>query len=375
MSSIASVLKNRLLSKAFRRVALLLIAMVPMQSAVNITRSSFGSLHGKAVDLYTLTNSHGMSAAIITLGGTIVRLNVPDRSGKSADVVLGFDKLSGYEHNSAYLGALIGRYANRIAKGQFTLDNHRYQVPVNDSPNSLHGGTRGFDQVVWTAATSASSPGALELTMDSPDGDQGFPGNLRVKVVYTLSEDNSLRTEYTAETDRTTIVNLTNHAYFNLSGAGSGTILDHRVTIHGSRFTPVDSGLIPTGELVPVKGTPFDFLQPHAVGERINSPDPQLRLGKGYDHNWVLDSGNGELAPAAEVYDPKSGRVMQVLTTQPGVQFYTANSLDAGFGPRTALCLETQHFPDSPNHPNFPSTTLRPGQTFKSTTVWKFSTR
>lgn len=356
-----------------RCLALSLIALTSLCAAVVTNHRPFGTLDGKPVELYTLSNSHGMTVGIATLGGIITSLTAPDRGGVSADIVLGFDNLAGYTPNTASLGAIIGRYANRIAKAQFTLDGKTFHLAANNGPNNLHGGPHGFSQDIWTASTP--TPGALELTLVSPDGDQGFPGNLRARVVYTLGDDNTLRIDYSATTDRPTVVNLTNHSYFNLSGAGSGSVLNDQLTIHASRYSPIDATSIPLGDPVPVKGTPFDFTTPHAIGERINAPDSQLKAGNGYDHNFVLDARPGTLALAAEVYDPKSGRVLQVLTTGPGVQFYTANSLGKPFAPRTAFCLETEHFPDSPNHPSFPTTTLRPGATYKSTTVWKFSAR
>ncbi len=358
-----------------RCLAASMIALSSLNAAVVTNSRPFGMLDGKPVELYSLSNSRGMTVTISTLGGIITSMTAPDRSGASANIVLGFDTLAGYTPNTPSLGALIGRYANRIAHAQFALDGKTFHLAANNGPNNLHGGPHGFSQAIWTAATSKDKPGALELALVSPDGDQGFPGTLRARVVYTLSDDNTFRIDYSATTDRPTVVNLTNHSYFNLSGAGSGPILDDQLTIHASRYSPIDATSIPLGDPVPVKGTPFDFTTPHAIGERIDAPDPQLKAGNGYDHNLVLDGKPGILALAAEVYDPKSGRVLQVLTTEPGVQLYTANGLGKPFGPRTAFCLETEHFPDSPNHPSFPSTTLRPGATYHSTTVWKFSTR
>ena len=358
-----------------RCLALSLLAVAHLSAAVVINSRPFGTLEGKAVELYTLSNSRGMTVTISTLGGIITSMTAPDRAGASANIVLGFDTLAGYTPNTPSLGAVIGRYANRIAHAQFTLDGKTFHLAANNGPNNLHGGPHGFSQDIWTASTPKDKPGALELTLVSPDGDQGFPGTLRTRVAYTLGDDNTFRIDYSATTDRPTVVNLTNHTYFNLSGAGSGPVLNDQVTIHASRYSPIDATSIPLGDPVSVKGTPFDFLTPHTVGERINAPDPQLKAGSGYDHNFVLNGKPGTLALAAEVYDPKSGRLLQVLTTEPGVQFYTANFLGKPFGPRTAFCLETEHFPDSPNHPSFPSTTLRPGATYKSTTVWKFSTR
>ena len=334
---------------------------------------------GTPVEIYTLANSQGMRAEVITYGGAVVRLTAPDRTGKFADVVLGMDSLDGYRSQPNYFGALIGRYGNRIGHATFTLEGKQYHLPRNDGDNTLHGGTRGFDKHVWKAREKG---GSLELTYVSADGEEGFPGQLTATVVYTLTGDNELRIDYSAVTDKPTVVNLTNHSYFNL--AGSGTVLRHEVTILAGQFTPVDAGLIPTGELRPVKGTPFDFTHPTAIGARIDDKDQQIQLGHGYDHNFVLNGGGGSLPhKAAEVYDPESGRVMEVLTTEPGLQFYTGNFLDGkvkgkggvAYQFRAAFCMETQHFPDSPNQPKFPSTELKPGRTYHSTTIYKFSAR
>ena len=351
----------------------------------HIRKSAFGTTtDGKAVDLYVLSAARGIEAAITNYGGTVVWLKAPDRSGHPGDIVLGFDDLKGYLQTEPYLGALVGRYANRIAKGRFRLNGKEYKVPVNNGENALHGGIKGFDKQVWTANTSSTNAGAsLELTYLSKDGEEGYPGALSTKVVYTLTPEGDLRIDYTAHTDKDTVINLTNHTYFNLAGPGSGDILKHQLTLHAGRFTPVDAGLIPTGELRPVAGTPFDFLKPHAIGERIDAKDEQIRLGGGYDHNWVLDSTSGSPAQAAEVYEPSTGRTLEVWTTQPGVQFYTGNFLDGtlkgkqgkSIQRRSGLCLETQHFPDSPNHPKFPSVVLKPGQTYHETTLWKFGAR
>src|SRR5690348_1725998 len=354
------------------RVAALVIALMTMTSVVSaqVTKQRFGKTpDGKNVDIYTLKDG-AIEAHIITYGGIIQSLKVPDKSGKAADVVLGFDTLDEYvKGNKAFFGALIGRYGNRIAGGKFTLDGKTYQIPLNDGPNALHGGPKGFDKVVWEGK---EIPHGVQLTYVSPDGDMGFPGKLTTVVRYTLV-GKELKIEYSATTDKDTVLNLTNHSYFNLAGAGNGDILKNEVKINANRYTPVDATLIPTGELAPVEGTPFDFRKPTAVGARIENKDDQLTKGHGYDHNWVLNS-SGKLAEAAEVYEPESGRVMQVLTDQPGVQFYTGNFLDgtiAGKGGkayqrRDALCLETQHFPDSPNHPKFPTTELKHGHTFHS---------
>jgi aldose 1-epimerase len=344
-----------------------------------VTKQPFGKTpDGTSVDVYTLKDG-ALEARIITYGGIVISLKVPDKSGKSADVVLGYDSLDGYLAKSPYFGAIIGRYGNRIAGGKFTLDGKTYSIPPNDGPNALHGGPRGFDKVVWKAK---QIPHGIELSHVSPDGDQGFPGTLSAVVRYTL-DGKDLKIEYSATTDKNTVLNLTNHSYFNLAGQGNGDILKHEVKLNAGRFTPVNDVLIPTGELATVQGTPFDFRKSTAVGARINDDNEQLRRGKGYDHNWVLDSGGGNLAEAAEVYEPTTGRVMQVWTDQPGVQFYTGNFLDGTitgkdgkvYEQRSALCLETQHFPDSPNHPNFPSTELKPGQKYHTVTIYRFSSR
>jgi aldose 1-epimerase len=344
-----------------------------------VTKQPFGKTpDGTPVDVYTLKDD-ALEARIITYGGIVISLKVPDKSGKSADVVLGYDSLDGYLAKGPYFGAIIGRYGNRIAGGKFTLDGKTYSIPPNDGPNALHGGPRGFDKVVWKAK---QIPHGIELSHVSPDGDQGFPGTLSAVVRYTLN-GKDLKIEYSATTDKNTVLNLTNHSYFNLAGQGNGDILKHHVKLNAERFTPVNDVLIPTGELAIVEGTPLDFRKSTAVGARINDDNEQLRRGKGYDHNWVLDSGGGKLAEAAEVYEPTTGRVMQVWTDQPGVQFYTGNFLDGTitgkdgkvYQQRSALCLETQHFPDSPNHPNFPSTELKPGQKYHTVTIYRFSSR
>jgi len=367
---------------AFKFTVLFLVLAIAAvaQPKTQVTKKSFGKLaDGTEVDLYTLANGK-IEAAITTYGGIVVSLRVPDRKGNMDDVVLGYDSLDPYvTANSPFLGAIVGRYANRIAHGSFALEGKKYSVPKNDGDNSLHGGTRGFDKGVWKAK---QIPDGIELSYVSPDGDQGYPGTLTAIVRYTLS-DSGLRIEYSASTDKPTVVNLTNHSYFNLAGQGNGTILQHQLKINASRFTPVDSTLIPTGELKPVQGTPFDFRNSTQVGQRIEADDDQLHKGKGYDHNWVLDKTAGQLAEAAELYDAGTGRVLQVLTTQPGVQFYSGNFLDGTivgkqghkYERRAALCLETQHFPDSPNHHDFPSTELKPGQRYHNVTVFKFSVR
>jgi len=342
---------------------------------------------GTDIFLYTLTNKNGMEAGITNFGATLVSLKVPDRNGKLADVVLGYDTLEEYEHSSNYFGATVGRYGNRIAHGNFTLDGVKYVLALNNGGNSLHGGIKGFNKVVWTAKETSSKDGqSVQLNYLSKDGEEGYPGNLSVQVVYTLTDRNELQIDYSASTDKDTVLNLTHHSYFNLRGEGQGDILDHRLTLNADRFTPVDAGLIPTGELRSVKGTPFDFRIPFAIGARINQvdqTDEQLKLGNGYDHNFVLNRKAGEqLSLAAKVEEPTAGRVMEVWTSEPGVQFYTGNFLDGKSGKggkaynfRSALCLETQHFPDSPNHPDFPSTVLKPGMRFRSKTAYRFSAK
>jgi aldose 1-epimerase len=348
---------------------------------LHMKKAAFGKMpDGQAIELYTLTNRSGMKVTITNYGGRVVSLLVPDRAGKVADVVLGFDDLSGYLDQNPYFGALVGRYANRIANGEFALDGVEYHVPKNDGPNALHGGIRGFDKKVWTARDISKENPSLELTYLSKDGEEGYPGNLSVRVIYTLTDNNEVQIDYTATTDKDTVLNLTNHSYFNLAGQGNGDILNHQLMINADRFTPINPTLIPTGELRPVGGTPFDFRKPAAIGVRINDDNEQLKFGKGYDHNFVLNHQGAGLVLAARVTDPESGRVMEVLTTQPGVQLYTGNFLDGTihgkggkvYGYRSALCLETQHFPNSPNQPNFPSAELKPGQTFHEMTIYKF---
>lgn len=337
---------------------------------------------GRAVNLFVLTNQKGMEAAITDYGGVVVFLKVPDRKGAVGDVVLGYDTLDGYLKDTSYFGGIIGRYGNRIARGRFTLNGAAYTLAKNNGENHLHGGKRGFDKVIWEAKDVSSARGAaLQLNYVSKDGEEGYPGQLSVQVTYTLTDNNELRIEYSATTDKDTVVNLTNHSYFNLAGAGD--ILGHQLKINASRFTPVDKTLIPTGQLMLLASTPFDFRQSTAIGQRINANDEQLRFGGGYDHNWVLDAAAGKLAQAAELYDPASGRVLQVFTTEPGIQFYSGNFLDGSikgkegrvYAHRSGLCLETQHFPDSPNQANFPSTVLKPGQKFHSVTEFRFSAR
>jgi aldose 1-epimerase len=355
--------------------------------APSVASRPFGTLpDGRAVTLYILQSPAGLRAEIMDFGGTVVRLLTPDRNGKLADVVLGFGAAAEYPEHSPYFGALIGRVGNRIAHGKFSLDGQTYTLATNNSPGGipchLHGGTTGFDKVFWRAqSTTRDGQPALSLKYTSAPGEEGYPGKLEVEVVYSMTDDNGLRIDYSATTDAATPVNLTNHTYFNLKGEGEGTILDHNLTIRARRYTPVDAGLIPTGELAPVAGTPFDFTAPHAIGERIGANDAQLKAGNGYDHNFVLDAADGKLALAATVQEPSSGRTLEVLTTEPGLQFYCGNFLDGtltgkGGKPylfRGGFCLETQHFPDSINHPSFPSAVLRPGQVLHSTTIYRFS--
>lgn len=354
------------------------------EATTKVSKQPFGKMpDGTAIDIYTLSDGP-VEVRIMTLGGVVVSLKTPDRKGNIADVVWGFDDVDGYAANdkgpgTAYFGALIGRYGNRIGKAQFTLEGKTYQVPKNNGENSLHGGPNGFHNVVWKGK---EIPSGVALTYLSKDGEEGYPGNLSVTVHYTLVKGD-LKIEYSATTDKPTVVNLTNHSYFNLTGDPSKTILDHQLTLHASRTTPVDSGLIPTGELRPVSGTPFDFTKATAIGARINADDEQLKFGKGYDHNWVLNNKGGTLTEAGELYDPGSGRVMRVLTTEPAIQFYSGNFLDGSikgkggvpYNLRTALCLETQHYPDSPNHSDFPSTELKPGGRYHTVTVYSFSSR
>jgi len=350
----------------------------------SIMKAPFGYAAGRRVEVYTLTNAHGIEARIMTYGATIVSLKTPDRAGRHQNIVLGFDTLAPYLAGVPYFGATVGRYANRIANGRFVLDGKAYQLPRNDGPNSLHGGTRGFDKRIWSAEPlELPSAVGLRLTYVSPAGEEGYPGTLTVHVTYRLGDDDSLAIKYEATTTAATPVNLANHAYFNLSGDPRRKILDHVLTIAASRFTPIGPTLIPTGEIRSVVGTPFDFEAPHSIGSRIGANDEQLRLAHGYDHNWVLEKPRpGALTLAAVLSDPASGRVAEIRTTQPGLQFYSGNFLDgkpAGtgtvFGYRTGLCLETQHFPDSPNHPSFPSTILRPGHRYSEETLLSFSVR
>lgn len=346
----------------------------------------FGESDGQSVERHTLTNANGVEIAILTYGGIIQSITVPDRDGTMGNIALGFDNLDDYMSMSPYFGAIVGRYANRIAKGQFTLDGKTYELAINNDPNTLHGGEKGFDKRVWTASEATSDDGqSITLSYTSPDGEEGYPGTLEVSVTYTLTDANELRIDYSATTDALTVLNLSNHSYFNLAGEGSGTIYDHELQLNASAFTPVDETLIPTGEIADVAGTPFDFTTAKPIGQDIrDASSEQILIGRGYDHNFVLDRPEGDmesLVPVGKVMDPASGRVMEIATTQPGVQLYTGNFLDGSFAGTSgkvyrqgdAFCLETQHFPDSPNQPDFPSTELAPGEEFTSTTVYTFS--
>jgi aldose 1-epimerase len=356
-------------------------------SGGTVTREPFGkTTNGEEVYLFTLRNTNGVEARIMTYGGVVVSFKVPDKNGTLGDVTLGFDNFAGYLTPPPYFGALIGRYGNRIAKAQFTLDGNTYHLAANDGVNSLHGGVRGFDKRLWTGkAVNGPLGPSLELTYSSKDGEEGYPGTLKVTALYTVTEENGLRLEFTATTDKDTVLNLTHHSYWNL--AGKGTILDHQVMINSDNITPIDSGLIPTGQFMDVTGTPFDFRTPTAIGARIEQVNEQLKFGKGYDHNWVIKKNPGEFSMQARVTEPTSGRVMEVWSTEPGLQFYSGNFLDGTLtgksnwsGPyqfRNAFCMEPQHFPDSPNeqdNPKFPSVVLKPGQTYKNVIEYKFST-
>jgi aldose 1-epimerase len=360
-----------------------LLAGCASQSAntSHIEQQPFGTgPDGQPVDLYTLRNDKGAEARIMTYGGIMLSLKMPDKNGQFDDVVLGCDDVASYIKNSPYFGALIGRYGNRIGGAKFTLDGTTYTLPANDGPNTLHGGIKGFDKHIWTATPMEGPHGpSLKLTYLSKDGEEGFPGNLDVTATYTLTDKNEIRIEFTAQTDKDTVVNLTDHSYFNL--AANGDILGHIVMMPADRFTPVDSTLIPTGELSPVENTPFDFRTPTAIGARIGQDNEQLKFGKGYDHNWVFNKKIGDLTMLARVTEPTTGRVLEVWSTQPGLQFYSGNFLDGTitgkggrvYGHRSAFCMEPQHFPDSPNKPEFPTTELKPGQTYHSTIIYKFS--
>lgn len=349
-----------------------------------ITRKNFGKTpDGQPVDIFTMRNANGVVAQILNYGGIVTTLEVPDKHGEFGDVVLGYDNLDGYVKNNPFFGCIVGRYGNRIAGGKFTLNGKTYTLAQNNGPNNLHGGLKGFDKKVWEVvkAEAANGGATLVLRYVSKDGEEGFPGNLTVTTVYTLTADNALRIDYTATTDADTHCNLTHHSYFNL--AGEGDVLDHEMMIAADKFTPVDATLIPTGELRPLAGTPLDFSTPTRIGARINADDEQIKLGGGYDHNYVINKPLGQLGLAARVHEPTTGRVMEVWTTEPGVQFYSGNFLNGTirgkggwvYQQRHGFCLEPQHFPDTPNQPGFPTTVLKPGETYKNTIMYKFSVR
>ena len=354
-------------------------------STSRVTESAFGQMpDGRAVSLYTLTNAAGMQVKITNYGGIVTSVMVPDRAGNMGDVVLGFDNLEAYLAGNPFFGCITGRYANRIAKGQFTLNGETYELATNNGENHLHGGMVGFDKKLWDAEPVENESGVgVTMTYVSPDGEEGYPGTLTTRVTYTLTDDNGLRIDYEATTDKPTIVNLTNHSYFNLKDGGASSILEHEITIHADRFTPTDEGNIPSGELRDVTDTPFDFRTATAIGARIDADDEQITNGYGYDHNYVINREDDGLATAAEVYDATTGRLLEVLTTEPGVQFYTGNHLngsyngknEASYERRSGFCLETQHYPDSPNQPDFPSPVLNPGETYQTTTIYRFSVR
>lgn len=370
--------------------AALLIAAHASADVSSVTMTSFGRLKdGRETTLYSLVNANGVRADVTNYGAIIVRLFTPDRAGRLDDIVLGYNSVEDYVKATPYFGAVVGRYGNRIAHGRFSLDGQTYSLAQNDKPGGipchLHGGLAGFDKVLWSAEpVLVGNVPALKLRYLSKDGEEGYPGNLDLTVTYTLGNDNSLRIDYLATTDKATPVNVTQHSYFNLKGEGRGDILDHVLTMKASRTTPVDAGLIPTGKFAPVAGTPFDFTTPHAIGERVNTAsDEQLKFGGGYDHNWVLDNQSGDMALAATVFEPMSGRTLEVWTQEPGLQFYCGNFLDGSnigksgkpYHFRNGFCLETQHYPDSPNQPNFPNTILRPGAPYRTSTIYKFATR
>ena len=356
-----------------------------VKKGLNIEKQAFGEVDGKKVDLYTLTNANNVEMKVTNFGGIITSLKVPDKNGNFDDIVLGYNTLAEYVKANPYFGAIIGRYGNRIKKGKFVLDGKEYTLAINNAPNNLHGGPNGFDTVVWDAETKQDSNSvSIIFKYLSKDGEEGFPGNLEAKVTYALTNDNELKIHYIATTDKPTIVNLTNHTYWNLTGEGSGDILSHDLMINADMYTPVDATLIPTGELASVESTPMDFREATAIGSRINDDFEQLKFGKGYDHNWILNkSAENEMTLAATVYESTSGRYMEIYTTEPGIQFYSGNFLDGtivgksgkNYKFRDGFCLETQHFPDSPNQPNFPSTVLRPGETYETTTIHKFSVK
>jgi aldose 1-epimerase len=354
--------------------------------ASNVSKKSFGTTpDGQAIELFTLRNANGAEARIMNYGGIVQYLSMRDKSGNYDDIVLGYDDLAGYTNVTPYFGCLVGRYGNRIGGAKFTLEGQTYTLAANNGPNSLHGGLKGFDKVVWKVVKADLGPKGprLELNYLSKDGEEGFPGNLNVTALYTLTDDNELRLNFTATTDKTTVCNLTHHSYFNLAGQGKGDILGHEVYINSDKTTPVDKELITTGEYAPVKGTPFDFTTATNIGARINDPDTQLQYGPGYDHNWVINKPMGHLGLQATVYEPITGRLMEVWSDEPGLQFYAGNFLDGTikgkggvlYQRRTGFCMEPQHYPDSPNKTNFPPVVLKPGQTYHNTIIYKFSVR
>ena len=377
-------MKSKSLSLFLLLIPALLSFSCTKQDHYMVKKELFGTLqNGDEIYSYVLTNKNNMSAEIINYGATVVKLSAPDRNGKIEDIILGYDSLSSYVNGSSFFGGIVGRYGNRIAKGRFTLDGKEYQLPINNPPNSLHGGTIGFNKRVWKAKELSGDIPAVEFTYLSPDGEEGYPGDLTISVTYSLTDENGLKIDYKATTDKPTILNPTNHCYFNLTGNPNNTILNHVLMINADKFTPVDSTLIPTGQLEDVANTPMDFRKPKTIGKDINDDFQQLKFAGGYDHNWVLNNYNGSVREVVTLYDSTSGRYMEVLTDQPGIQFYSGNFLngkDRGkdgiyYKFRTGLCLECQHYPDSPNKDNFPSVVLRPGETYTQTTIYKFSVK
>ncbi|MFC2084745.1 aldose epimerase family protein [Bacteroidota bacterium] len=352
---------------------------------MKIKKSSFGKLDdGSEIYLYTMTNKDNSEVQITNYGAAVVAVKVPDKKGIIEDVVLGFEKLEDYVKIRGFYGAIVGRYGNRIGKGKFTLEGKEYFLSVNDGENHLHGGIKGFDRVTWRVESfSADKNAKLRLSYLSADGEEGYPGNLKVEVVYTFTSNNELKIEYKIKTDKATVINITNHAYFNLSGNLKENILNHELMLNADYFIPVDNGLIPAGEIKSVKNTPMDFTKSHSIGDRINEENEQLKYGLGYDHNWIVKDEGKDLKLAGTLYEPKSGRFMEIYTTEPGIQFYSGNFMDGShsghngivYNYRYAMCLETQHYPDSPNHNNFPSTVLKPGEIYESTTIYKFSSK
>jgi len=383
------MIKNNILRKILVSVSALLIIISLSNCAddakvkIRVSKNNFGKINDTlSADLYTLTNANGVKVSVTNFGGIVTKIIIPDKNGNFGDIVLGYDSVEGYVEDSSFLGALIGRYGNRIAKGKFTLNGETYQLATNNDPNHLHGGVLGFDKVVWDIKSfEKENESGLILEYQADDGEEGYPGNLRVTVVYTLTDNDELKIDYLAMTDKSTVCNLTNHSYFNLKDAGASSILDHELQIMADRFTPVDETLIPTGELQTVEGTPFDFRTPVKIGKSINSDDEQIKRGLGYDHNFVLSDEMKELRQVAKVSEATTGRILEVYTEEPGIQFYSGNFLNGSitgknktvYNYRTGFCLETQHFPDSPNWPEFPSTILNPGEIYQTSTIYKFS--